>query len=193
MSGLCVQVIPLSLIKLIMWENRLSLMLNRLNIDIAGLDTPPWGWVTEGKKLYFLWKGRGINETRQHGVGFAVKNNRLSSIESAVGGSERLLAIRMLTSCGYVPLITAYAPTLITAYASAKDTKDEFYQELDNVVNATPKSDCIYILGNLNARVQTHGQFASGNSILDVWMKMDKGCWNFVPKKISVTQTPSLK
>jgi hypothetical protein len=100
------------------------------------------------KIILFFWRSRGINETRQHGVDFAVKNNLRSSIESPVRGSERLLAMRMLTSCDDVTLITAYAPTL----TSAEDAKDKFYQELDNAVNAIPKSDCIYIL-DLNARV----------------------------------------
>jgi hypothetical protein len=69
----------------------------------------------EGKYYTFFWRGRGINETRQHGVGFAAKNDLLSSIEIPVGVSERLLAMRMLTSCGYVTLITVYALTLTSA------------------------------------------------------------------------------
>jgi hypothetical protein len=44
---------------------------------------------------------------------------------------------------------TAFAPTLTSAEAA----KDKFCQELDNAVNATSKSDCIYILGDLNASV----------------------------------------
>ena len=88
--------------------------LNRLNIDIAGLQETRLaeeGSLRENNYTFF-WKGRGQAEKRQHGVGFAVKNSLLGMIEIPAGGNERLLSLRLATSCGFATIITAYAPTL---------------------------------------------------------------------------------
>ena len=125
--------------------------LNRLNIDIAGLQETRLaeeGSLRENNYTFF-WKGRGQAEKRQHGVGFAVKNSLLGMIEIPAGGNERLLSLRLATSCGFATIITAYAPTL----DSSDDVKDSFYEELDSVIKAVPKSDYIYMLGDFNARV----------------------------------------
>ena len=78
-----------------------------------------------------------------------MKNSLLGMIEIPAGGTERILSLRMATSCGFATIITAYAPTL----TSSDDAKDLFYEELDSVIKGVPKSDYIYMLGDFNARV----------------------------------------
>ena len=63
--------------------------LNRLNIDIAGLQETRLaeeGSLRENNYTFF-WKGRGQAENRQHGVGFAVKNSLLGMIDIPAGGN----------------------------------------------------------------------------------------------------------
>ena len=48
----------------------------------------------------FFWQGKAADETREHGVGFAIKNNLLGFIISLSEGTERLLKLQLQTSAG---------------------------------------------------------------------------------------------
>ncbi|XP_072021932.1 craniofacial development protein 2-like [Amphiura filiformis] len=95
--------------------------LKRLNIDIAGL---------QETRLLSDGSLREQDQPRQHGVGFAVRNTLLSSIEPPTGGTERFLSLRLSTSSGPVSIMNVYAPTL----CSSTETKDQFYEELDSAI-----------------------------------------------------------
>uniref|UniRef100_A0A2C9KRI8 Endonuclease/exonuclease/phosphatase domain-containing protein n=1 Tax=Biomphalaria glabrata TaxID=6526 RepID=A0A2C9KRI8_BIOGL len=97
----------------------------------------------------FYWKGKAQEQTRLHGVGFAVKNSLLPTIVSPVGVSERLLSISMMTTSGKVTLISAYAPTL----CSLQEDKDKFYEDLMEAIETIPQKEQMVILGDFNARV----------------------------------------
>ena len=123
----------------------------RLNIDIAALQETRLadsGMLRE-KDYTFFWQGRAEGEARIHGVGFAVKNSLLSSIQPPTEGTERILTLRLSTSVGFVTIMSIYAPTL----SSAADLKDQFYEELDSVIKSIPTSEPLFLLGDFNARV----------------------------------------
>ena len=69
----------------------------------------------------FFWQGKAADETREHGVGFAIKNNLLGSVIPPSDGTERLLKLQLQTSAGLVSRISVYAPTL----TSASELKDK--------------------------------------------------------------------
>ena len=123
----------------------------RLQVDIAALQEtrlPDNGSLKE-ESYTFFWKGQSADERRDYGVAFAVRNTLLKKIEPPTGGSSRLLTMRLMTETGPVTLVTAYAPTL----AASSESKDQFYCELDELLNNIPKKDHIYLLGDFNARV----------------------------------------
>ena len=125
--------------------------LSRLNIDVAALQEtrlPEDGSLREHNYTFF-WRGKGTEEARIHGVGFAVRNSLLPSAVPPSGGSERLLTMRITASTGPVTLICAYAPTL----TSSADEKDCFYDTLDGTIRSVPSKEGLYILGDFNARV----------------------------------------
>ncbi|XP_067023851.1 uncharacterized protein [Acropora muricata] len=125
--------------------------LARLNIDDACLQEtrlPDSGSLRETDYTFF-WNGLSQDEPRQHGVGFAVRNSLLASIETPTGGSSRRLVLRMKTSMGNINILSAYAPTL----TSTPEAKDQFYEALEDALSCIPKSECIYLLGDFNARV----------------------------------------
>ena len=129
----------------------ISKELARLKIDVACLQEtrlPDSGSLRETDYTLF-WQGMSQDEPRQHGVGFAVRNSLLASVETPTGGSSRLLTLRMKTSVGYINIISAYAPTL----TSTPEAKDQFYKALEDVLSCIPKSEGIYLLGDFNARV----------------------------------------
>jgi len=125
--------------------------LYRLNIDIAALQEtrlPESGSLKEDSYTFF-WKGKGMEDTREHGVGFAVRNTLLNKIEPPTGGTERIITLRLSTHEGPVHLLCVYAPTL----QATSEVKDQFYEQLDSAIRKTPASEHIFILGDFNARV----------------------------------------
>ena len=127
--------------------------LSRLKMDIVALQEtrlPGSGSIKE-KDFSFFWQGKALEEVREHGVGFAVRNSLLGSVIPPTRGTERVLSLQLHTMAGPTTLISAYAPTL-TATA---DVKDRFYDDLSSVISRVPETESVFILGDFNARVGT--------------------------------------
>ena len=92
----------------------------------------------------FIWQGKPPEEPQLHGVGFAIKNTLLASVEPSVAGTERILALCMLTESGPANIISVYAPTL----CSPPEEKDAFYEALDEMISGIPNLEAIYLLGD---------------------------------------------
>ncbi len=78
-----------------------------------------------------------------------MKNTLTDSIEVGSSGTERFLTLRLNTSDGPANLLCVYAPTLM----ASSDIKDEFYNQLDDLIRQFPAQDPLIILGDFNARV----------------------------------------
>ena len=132
--------------------------LEKLNLDIVALQEtrlPGSGSLRE-KEYTFFWRGLGVDESRIHGVGFAVRNRLVGSITTPVGVSERIITLRLRTGKGYTTFVCAYAPTL----SGSPEAKDEFYESLNDTLRSVSKRDQLLILGDFNARVGTdHGSW----------------------------------
>ena len=90
-----------------------------------------------------------MDDVREHGVGFAIRNSLLGTIEPCPPGSERLMTLRLNSNSGPVNLINAYAATL----CAERETKDAFYSQINMVLNKIPKEELLVLMGDLNARV----------------------------------------
>lgn len=84
-------------------------------------------------------------------MGLAINNTLLPRLtETPVGISERLMTLRIpLAKKCFPTLLSVYTPTL----PSDTETKDSFYQSLDEVLRRIPKTDKILLLGDFNSRV----------------------------------------
>ncbi len=134
-----------------------ALELARYNIDIAALsETRLHGEdsLTEAGAGYtFFWKGVPEGSRRNHGVGFAVKSKLLQRIpESPIGINERLMTWR-------IPLAKKRSATLISAYAPTLDAehniKEDFYRALDAILQKTPATDKLILMGDFNEWVRS--------------------------------------
>ena len=129
--------------------------LARYNIDIAALcetRLAETGDLTEhGAGYTFFWSGKGKDEPREAGVGFAVRTELLARITALPTGiSDRLMTMRIpLAAHTNLTLISVYAPTM----AYSDEEKEQFYLQLSNIIRAVPQSDKLLILGDFNARV----------------------------------------
>ena len=70
--------------------------------------------------------------------------------------SSRLITIRLRAVPFNITIVQAYAPT--SDYDDNK--KEEFYDQLQNVIDQTPKKDILVVQGDWNAKV---GRDACGN------------------------------
>ena len=140
-----------------------------LNVDIACLQKTRLadnGTIREANCSFF-WQGKPVDEPRQHGVGFAVKNTLVAFIEPPSAGTERIISLRLSTHSGSVNIVSVYAPTL----CSTPEDKDQFYQALDETISRIPSTEGLYLLGDFNARVGADhmawpaciGSFGRGN------------------------------
>ena len=123
----------------------------RLKVDIAALQETRLagqGSIKENDYTFF-WHGKSVDERREHGVGFAVKNTLLQSVEVGSDGNERITTLRLHTKKGTATLVSVYAHTLY----SDEQVKYTFYEKLNLIVSKLPKRDQLVILGDFNARV----------------------------------------
>ena len=54
----------------------------------------------------------------------------------------------------HATIVSAYAPTM----TNPDEVKDKFYDDLDNIISATARTDKVILLGDCNARVGTDHQ-----------------------------------
>ena len=139
-------------------ERRTALVgreLARYKVDIAALSETRLaeeGQLKEtGAGYTFFWSGRAKDDRREAGVGFAVRNELVNKLNSLPQGiNDRIMTLKLtLTGKKQATIISAYAPTM----TNPDDIKDQFYEELNSLVTAVPKTEKLIILGDFNARV----------------------------------------
>ena len=130
--------------------------LERYSIDIAALSETRLSGTGElherGSGYTFYWSGRGPEERRDAGVGFAIRDsiaNKLINLPK--GKNDRLMTLRLPLNNGqkHITIVSVYAPTM----TNPDDIKDKFYEDLNTVITAVPTTDKLVILGDFNARV----------------------------------------
>ena len=114
-----------------------------LQVDIIALQETrlPESGIIRERDYAFFWQGKATGKTREHGVGFAIKNNLLGSIIPPSERTKRLLKLQLQKSSGFVSLITAYASTL----TSASELKDRFYDDLSAPISKVPPQEPLFI------------------------------------------------
>ena len=129
--------------------------LGRYDIQIAALSETRFADVGEIKEVgagyTFFWSGRKSEERREAGVGFAIKTELVGKLSGLPKGiNDRLMTLRLpLSGNKHATIVSAYAPTM----TNPDEVKDKFYDDLDNVISATPRTDKLILLGDFNARV----------------------------------------
>ena len=113
-----------------------------------------------GAGYTFFWSGPKKEERHEAGVGFAIKShlvNKLSGLPKGING--RLITLKLpLSGKRHVTIVNAYAPTM----TNPDEAEDKFYDDLDFVISATPRTDKLILFGNFNVRVGTDNQTGEG-------------------------------
>ena len=148
-------------------ERRTALVgreLDRYKVEIAALSETRLaeeGLLKEvGAGYTFFWNGRKKEERREAGVGFAIKSHLVSKLSGLPKGiHDRLMTLRLpLSGKRHAAIVSTYASTM----TNPDEVKDKFYDDLDSVISAAPRTDKLILLGDSNARVGTDHQTWEG-------------------------------
>ena len=149
-------------------ERRTALVgreLDRYKVEIAALSETrlaEQGLLKEvGAGHTFFWSGRKKEERHEAGVEFAIKSHLVSKLSGLPNGinDRRLMTLRLpLSGKRHATIVSAYAPTM----TNPDEVKDKFYDDLDSVISAAPRTDKLILLGDFNARVGTDHQTWEG-------------------------------
>ena len=97
-------------------------------------------------------------------------------VQNAVLGcnlkNDRMISVRFQSKSFNITVIQVYAPT-----SNAEEAEVEwFYEDLQDLLELTPKKDVLFMIGDWNAKVgsqETPG--VTANLALEYGMKQDKG------------------
>ena len=96
----------------------------------------------EGHKVFFS----GKEDKHAHGVGFLVHKDIVNTVMGCCPVSSRLIRLRAVPF--NITIVQAYAPT-----SEYDDNKiEEFYDQLQNVIDQTPKKDLLVVQGDLECK-----------------------------------------
>ena len=134
-------------------QGKIDLLLReikRYSWDVIGLaetHLPVTGEEKHGD-VTLLLSGRNDKKHRQ-GVGFLLSNKARKSLISVTPLTERIIMIRLKGSPTNLTIIQVYAPD-----SSRDDEESEnFYLQLQSLVDSVPKKDIIFVIGDFNAIV----------------------------------------
>ena len=120
------------------------------NIDIVALQEIRWsGNGIIKRKDFTLFYSGSNNQKGQAGTGFIITKKLENNIIDFNHLNERMCKLRLRSKYNNITLISIYAPT----EEKPIDTKEQFYKDLEALIEKVPKSDTLVILGDFNAQL----------------------------------------
>ncbi|KAG1652592.1 Craniofacial development protein 2 [Nymphon striatum] len=104
---------------------------------------------SDDSKIYFS----GHDILRRHSVGFICDKLTAGIVMGYNPVNDRIISIRLNSSPIKTTIIQIHAPTT----AADNEAIEEFYGQLQNVVDKIPKRDMLIIMGDFNAKVGEEG------------------------------------
>ena len=122
----------------------------RVNVDFQGISELKWTGMGEFNSddhyIYFY----GQESLRRNGVAIMVNKRIQNAVLGCSLKNDRMISVRFQSKPFNITVTQAYAPT-----NNAKETEAErFYEELQDLLELTPKKDVICIIGDWNLKVE---------------------------------------
>ena len=121
----------------------------RVNVDILGISELKWTGMGEFNSddhyIYYC----GQESLRTSGVAIMVKKRVRNAIFGCNLKNDRMISVRLQGKPFNITVIQAYAPTSNTEEAEV----EQFYEDLQDLLELTPKKDVLFIIGDWNAKV----------------------------------------
>ena len=143
----------------------------RVNIDILGISELKWTGMGEFNSddhyIYYC----GQESLRRNGVAIMVNKRVRNAVLGCNLKNDRVISVRFQGKPFNIIVIQAYAPT-----SNAEEAEVEwFHEDLQDLLELTPKKDVLFIIGDWNAKVgsqETPG--VKANLDLEYGMKQGK-------------------
>ena len=121
----------------------------RVNVDILGISELKWTGMGEFNSddhyIYYC----GQESFRRNGVVIMVNKRVQTAVLGCNLQNNRMISVSLQRKPFNITVIQIYAPT-----SSAEETEVErFYEDLQDLLELTPKKDVLFIIGEWNAKV----------------------------------------
>ena len=143
----------------------------RVNVDILGISELKWTGMGEFNSddhcIYYC----GQESLRRNGVALIVNKRVQNAVLGCNLKNNRMISVHFQDKPFSITVIQVYAPT-----SNAEEEPEWFYENLQDLLELTPKKDVLFITGDWNAKVgsqETPG--VTGKFGLEYKMKQGKG------------------
>ena len=143
----------------------------RVNVNILGISKLKWIGMGEFNSddhyIYYCEQ----ESLRRNGVALIVYKRVRNAVLGCSLKSDRMISVCFQGKSFNIIVIQVYAPTSNAEEAEA----ERFYDDLQDLLELTPKKDVLFIIGDWNAKVgsqETAG--VTGNLALEYGMKQSK-------------------
>ena len=143
----------------------------RVNINILGISKLKWSGMGEfnsGDHYIYYCRQESL---RRNGVAIMVNKRIRNAVLGCNLKNDRMISLHFQGKPFNITVIQVYAPTSNAEKAEV----ERFYEDLQDLLELTPKKDVLFIIGDWNAKVgsqETPG--VTGNLALEYGMKQGK-------------------
>ena len=121
----------------------------RVNIDILGISELKWTGMGEFNSddhyIYYC----GQESLRRNGVAIMINKTVRNAVLGCNLKNDRMISVHLQCKPFNMTVIQVYAPISNAEEAEA----DWFYEDLQDLLELTPKKDVVFIIGDWNAKV----------------------------------------
>ena len=150
--------------------------MERVNVDILGIGELKWMGMGEfnSDDHYIFYCGQ--ESLRRNGVAIMVNKRVQNAVVGCNLKNDRMISVCFQGKPFIITVIQAYAPTSNTEEAEV----EWFYEDLQDLLELTPKKDVLFIIGDWNAKVgsqETPG--ITGKFGLGIWNEAGRNLIEF--------------
>ena len=122
----------------------------RVNVDILGVSELKWTGMGEfnSDDHYIYYRQESL---RRNGVDITVNKRVQNAVLGCNLKTDRIISVRFQGKLFNITVIQPYAPTRNTEEAEV----ERFYEDLQDLLELTPKKDVLFIIGDWNAKVES--------------------------------------
>ena len=143
-----------------------------MNVDILGISELKWTGMSKFNSddhyIYYCKQ----ESLRRNGVAIMVNQRVQNTVLGWNLKNDRMISVRFQGKPFNITVIQAYTPT-----SNAEEAEVEwFYEDLQDLLELTPKKDVLFIIGDWNAKVESQETpGVKANLALEYRMKQGKG------------------
>ena len=125
--------------------------MTRVNINILGISELRWTVMVEfnADDHYIYYCGQ--QSLRRNGIAIMVSKRVLNTVLGCNLKNDRMISVHFQGKSFNITVIQVYAPTSNTEEAEV----EQFYEDLQDLLELAPKKDVLSITGDWNAKVGT--------------------------------------